>query len=380
MMRRAGTGAALVAAVVTLALGACAKRGPRLPRPLGVEEFVVPWPNAFPSDVVVDDGGVVWFTDRFANVIGRFEPETGRFERVTLPGRLRTPYGFVRAPDGRLWFAASGSGSVGVLDPATREIEEHRLEGATGGPHLIAWREGEIWFTLREGHGFGRYDPRRRTTRIFPPEDESERPYSIGVAPNGHVWVGVINGTKLYEVDPETERYQVHDISTPPPPGEPWGYATLRDSTGRGWTVTLSDSTEVDALPPAAERTVRANRRRVSARRLAVDAEGRVWVTDFHGGRVVRYDPETGEVRSYADRDSAPYGIAASSTGHVWYGDQAFDQVVVLEPESGERAVARMATRQATVRHLAVDVKRNRVWLPMSDGGRLGLVRLAPIR
>lgn len=90
-----------IALLLVAAQWACVRRGPALPQPRDVVEFAIPWENSFPSDVVVDDRGRVWFTDRMAQVVGRFDPETREFDRFELPTATSAPYGFVRGQIGR---------------------------------------------------------------------------------------------------------------------------------------------------------------------------------------------------------------------------------------------------------------------------------------
>jgi hypothetical protein len=51
------------------------------------------------------------------------------------------------------------------------------------------------------------------------------------------------------------------------------------------------------------------------------------------------------------------------------------NRIVVLDPAKDERRTAAIPTAMATARHLYVDEDRRRIWLPLSDGGRLGMLR-----
>jgi len=358
-------------------MAGCSRRGAALPFPVSIAEYVVPWANSFPSDVAVDDAGRVWFTDRLAHVIGRFDVTTLRFDSFPTSRRGSVPYGMLRAPDGSIWYAESGAGVLGRIDPRTERFEFHRIPGAEGGPHLIAWQDGVIWFSLRQSSSFGRYDTRTKETRIF---SAPERPYSVAVAGDGHVWFNAIDRWQLYEVDPRTDRMRVHELGTAPGPGEPWGTAMVRDSAGERRPLLIRDSAHYASLPDDVRREARRFRSAGRARRMTVDPTGSVWVADFGRHRVVRYDPRTGVQQTYNSRypqHAQPYGIVASAGGFVWFHEVGPNEMVVLDPRTGETARIAIRARKAYVRHVAIDAARNRVWLPMSDASRIGLLKLA---
>lgn len=342
--------------LLAVAASSCVRRGPTLPQPTQVMEFAIPWENAFPSDIVVDDGGRVWFTDRMAQVIGRFDPRTRAFDRFELPTAKSAPYGFVRGPDGALWYAASMAGRLGRVDPETGEIREVALEGVSGGPHLLAVVGGEIWFTARGAQMYGRHDPATGRVKVYS-APERFHPYGIA-ASHGHVWISMYNGSTLLEVDPESEEARVHELSRP----------------------VIADEDESLAGSPAALRSRIRGRRRMSigARRMAADADGLLWISGFGSSRVVSFDPGSGEVDDHPSlfTPSEPYGIAVAPDGLVWYGERGNDTVIALDPRTRERVTFRIPTPGASVRHLAVDVDRGRVWLPLSDAGCIGLIDL----
>lgn len=339
---------------VAIAVAGCVRRGPTLPEPAQVMEFVIPWEHAFPSDVIVDDRGRVWFTDRMAQVIGRFDPETRQFDRFDLPTAKSAPYGFVRGPDGAFWYAAAVAGRLGRVDPGTGEITEVELEGVSGGPHLLAVRASELWFTARGAQMYGRYEPATGRLEVYS-APERFRPYGIAVA-NGRVWIAEYAGATLLEVDAETEQARIHELSWPLPVDE-------------GESPSMGDSSRPRRRP--------VRRFFVGARRMAAGADGVLWISGFGSGRVVSFDPGSGELDDHLSlTPSSPYGIVAASDGLVWYGDTGNDAVIALDPRTRERTTFRIPTPDAAVRHLAVDVERGRVWLPLSDAGRIGLIDL----
>src|SRR4051812_11507326 len=66
-------------------------------------------------------------------------------------------------------------------------------------------------------------------------------------------------------------------------------------------------------------------------RGIAVDREGRVWVTDHAGGRVVRLD-RAGTARVVATGLRGPIGIALDDSGRVLVAEEDAGRVVVVNP------------------------------------------------
>lgn len=354
-------------------IGGCARAQAELPGLLEAEEWVVPWENAFPSDLALDGEGRLWFTDRLTHVIGRFDLATESFESFATPTRGSAPYGMVLGEDGGIWFAESQKGKLGRLDVSSGRIDEFEVSGGlSGGPHLVAATNGEIWFTMREARAYGAFEIASGDVRVWrtPPalygrevadsllDRYRPEPYGIAAGPDGRIWIGVMGGWRLYEVEPESGIMREYDLSTPPPD-------SVVDRIARGRS------------PEERVRIAAARRSRGVARRLVVDSDRRIWISDFGRSRVVRFDPRSGDQESYESlqQPSEPYGIAVSKSGIVWYSEKRNDRLVGLDPSTGAR-VSVAVTPGGTIRQVLVDDARGHVWLPLSDRGRIGLVRL----
>ena len=111
-------------------------------------------------------------------------------------------------------------------------------------------------------------------------------------------------------------------------------------------------------------------------RRMVGAADGRIWVSAFTRGRVTGVDPKGGESVHVEtlDQPSRPYGITADRWGRIWFSEQGNDDVVVYDPRTGDRRVIPLPVPGGTVRHIAVDADRRRVWLPLSDIGVIAVI------
>jgi streptogramin lyase len=345
----------VVVALVVIGVG-CAKRapdanGPRLPALSELREFVIPWGDAFPNDVGVDSLGRVWFTDRLTHAIGMFDPATEEFRRYPTPTPRTAPYGMLVAPDGSIWYAGSRVGLLGRVDPATGSIAEFNLENAEGGPQLLVWHEGEVWFTLRERRSYGRFHPGTGATTIY--QLQHDRPYSIVTTPHG-LWMSSYGANRLVQVNAETGAATIHDLSTAAyDNGSEAGADTVRRARGQR------------ILPG-------------QPHRLATDTAGGLWASDFTRSRIIRYDAGAGLVRGWesVEQLTEPYGVAVTSRGLVVYAERSANRVVVLDPRSDSRLRVPVLTPGGAIRNIAIDEMRGRIWLPMSDTGRLGLLEM----
>src|SRR5207253_1531294 len=116
-------------------------------------------------------------------------------------------------------------------------------------------------------------------------------------------------------------------------------------------------------------------------RRLAVDARGRVWYSNFAGRALGVLDPSAAEgqrARQFpTPRGGRAYGIAIGPDGSVWYDDQDAGEIVGFDPTS-EAVIAELPITPAApgpVRNMSADPDRQRVWLSLSDVGLLGVIQ-----
>lgn len=324
-----------------LVLAGCSVRSSIPPRewPTTIQWYQIPDTAVFANDLTIDDEGIVWFTDRTGSRVGRLDPDGGHIELLPTPTPNSAPYGIGIGPDRNVWYAASQIGALGRVDRETRTIEEHPIPGASGGPHSLIARNGRIWFTLRVSSRFGWYDPGERHAEIYPfhePTPVMERgPYSLFAQPGGSLWFTAMGRAALFEID-EVE-------------------GTFRE-----------------VLIPAGW-----------ARRATADAD-HIWYSNFPVGRFGRLDPVTGLVHEYPliSSRAQPYGVVVDGQGRIWFTEASAGLLIGFDPrtESFHSIPMRPETAfrgtavDATVRGMAVDVTRRRLWLPTSSSGYIGRV------
>jgi virginiamycin B lyase len=122
----------------------------------GVLSKFYPPTKGKPQRLEVDADGVVWFTERRGNKIGRFDPKTETFKEFPLPGPEASPYAIGLDRDRMVWYSSHEQDTLGRLDPKTGEVTEYPY------PHAeISMREfyldsqGRMWYASSVNNKIG---------------------------------------------------------------------------------------------------------------------------------------------------------------------------------------------------------------------------------
>jgi streptogramin lyase len=109
-----------------------------------------------PQRLEVDSNGIVWFTERRGNKIGRLDPETKAFKEFPLPGPEASPYAIGIDKAGMIWYSSHEQDTLNRLDPKTGKVTEYPY------PHSeISMREffvdskGRMWYASSANNKVG---------------------------------------------------------------------------------------------------------------------------------------------------------------------------------------------------------------------------------
>jgi streptogramin lyase len=111
--------------------------------------YPIPTAASYPAGIAAGPDGALWFTEEYANKIGRITT-TGAFTEFTIPTANSIPIGITTGPDGALWFTLTvpGGGKIGRITTAGA-ITEYSMPTANSGPGgITAGPDGALWFTL----------------------------------------------------------------------------------------------------------------------------------------------------------------------------------------------------------------------------------------
>jgi virginiamycin B lyase len=166
----------------------------------GFTQFPVPEP----SDVAVDEAGIVWFAATSDQAIGRLDPATGN--PTLTPTVNLVPRGITVAADGDVWFSArfvpQGVGELDTdeIDPDTNDIREFPLTDNPGPQDIAASPNGSVWFTQTTEGNIARITDAGVVTegKVV----KNSEPFGITVAPNGAPWYAMLEANKIARLTP----------------------------------------------------------------------------------------------------------------------------------------------------------------------------------
>ena len=308
----------VVAAVITFAAAAEAAQ---------VQYYQLPT-DAYPHDVAPAPDGTVWFTGQREGFLGRFDPRSGKLEKIPL-GPGAAPHGVILGPDGAAWVTDDGQNAIARVDPATKAVRLFRLPADAGDANLntpVFDKAGLLWFTGQSGI-YGRLDPASGKIEVWK-APKGAGPYGMTVTASGEVWYASFAGDHIARIDTRTGTATMVD---PPRPGvhprRIWS-----DSKGILW-VSLWDAGAIGRYDPAAKswRAYPLPKSNWGCYAVYVDEKDKVWVSDWTANAILRFDPVTERFDSFpSDKKDAEVRQLAGRPGEVWGGQSGLDRLVVV--------------------------------------------------
>jgi virginiamycin B lyase len=295
-----------------------------------VEFFDVP-DGARPHDVSPAPDGKVWYTAQRQGALGILDPATGEVEQVPL-GEGSAPHGVITGPDGKAWITDGGQNAIVSFDPGSRKVAVHPLPEDTGYTNLNTAAfagDGTLWFTGQNGI-YGRLDPASGDVQVFD-APEGRGPYGITATPEGEIYYASLAGSYVGHVDTET------------------GEATVIE-------------------PPTPDQ---------GARRVWSDSQGDIWVSEWNSGQVSRYTPASGAWQTWQlpGDDPQTYAVYVDDQDIVWLSDFGANAVVRFDPKTETFTSFEGSAPGANVRQILG--RPGEVWAPESGTDRLMLIRTA---
>jgi virginiamycin B lyase len=301
-----------------------------------IREWDVPTKGAHPHDPAVGKDGALWFTEQMQNKIGSVDPGTGVFKEYNLKIEDSGPHGLVADREGNIWFTGNFKGYIGKLDPKTGAVTEFKIPDPKGeDPHTAVFdSHGLLWFTLQVANMVGRLDPGTGKIDLKHVPTADSHPYGIAINSKGAPIFCEFATNKMAKIDPST--------------------------------MEITEYTLPEGARP---------------RRMAIDANDRVYFTDFGGGRLGRLELSSGTVKMWASPSgpkSAPYGIAITPDGMVWYSESGVkpNTIVQFDAKTERFARASIPSGGGTVRNMAA-TSDGRVYIACSGVNKVGVVEPA---
>lgn len=256
------------------------------------------------------------------------------------------------------------------LEPETGKLSEIRIPVNQANPRAIDLdAQGRPWVVLGGPQRLARLDADSQWQTF----DVGMYAHSLALG-NDRVW---FNGhfTRAPEligsVDMATGKVVTYPVPAHPMlgdrPGGPIPYEIRTAPDGRVWMSELLGNRVVAFDPGSGRFEVAALPTPHSGpRRFDVDARGILWIPAYSANGLVRYDPAT---RDFTEiplpiPDAIPYVVRADPRRNVlWIGTSAADALLRYDPARKHFDVYPLPSRGALVRHIALDAKSGAVWL-----------------
>jgi streptogramin lyase len=342
-----------------------------LPRPSGegtnatVTVFPIPRQPSVIHDLDVDSKGNVWYGNTGWDFIGKLNPRTGAFSEWPSPNFLPEPEeGLMRIvgvqdiqvdETDTVWVAVMGNKHAS-FSPETETWQTYDLPVIWKNPFLGPVRAGEdgLWATgitsppdgpVRHEHAF-RFDIKTgelgKGIMLF-----DDKPFPTD--PNR---VGQLNYCYMMDQDADG-----NFLCTAPEASS----IARSDSEGN---VRLVSTPTPNAYP----------------RRGYRDDNNHFWFTEFFADNVASIDLATDKITEYPiqPRYISPYYARPDRSGKIWISSTGSDRLMRLDPETGE-VVKYLMPVSYDARKVVIDNSADRitVWLPNKNHGQLIRIEVA---
>ena len=244
---------------------------------------------------------------------------------------------------------------------------------------------GRWWVVLGAPGKVGRFEGREWTFY-----DIGLYAHSVALGPNGTVYANghfTRDPEQIVEVTADGV-VRAHDLTRHPElatrPGGPIPYEIRTAPDGRVWMSELVGN-RIVVLDPAtgASEAFTLPTPHSGPRRFDVDAHGVLWIPAYGAGLLVRFDPGTRRFEEIAlpIKDAAPYVARVDArSGLVWIGTGAADAVFSYDPATRRFSTFHLPSHGALVRHLDIDPRTGDVWLAYGESPGKIPARIARLR
>ena len=263
------------------------------------------------------------------------------------------------------------SHSMYTLDPQTGRLTPTPLPVPQGGPRAVEIDSaGNWWVLLGAGRSLARYEPRLLKWTTWPID---MYPHSIGIANDGRIWY---NGhfTRAPELiaalDPRSGASTKHELPSHTAlrdAGGPIPYELRIAPDGRVWMSELQGNRMVVFDPKTnVSKTYEMPTTWSGPRRFDIDADGVLWIPLYSANQLVRLDPRTDRLTVFDIplADAVPYVVRVDhASRQLWIGTSAGDALLRFDTAHETWKIYPLPSRGALVRHMAIDPRTHDVWL-----------------
>jgi len=329
-----------------------------LPRPKGAAtkviytEYDLPRKETQPHDVIVDQDGMVWYSDFSNQYAGVLDPNTGKAIDIPIPVlKPEQPKGSLEieleAGQKNVWLALMYQAGLARIDRITHEVTMYpypkEWQSTSAQASMVSPQhadvDGKVWSNNQDVHTMYRLDVKTgHYEDLGPSKDLRGKQISAYGMPTDH----------------ENNVYQLEFGGTS---------IGLRDAkTG---AVTIYDTPIKNSRP----------------RRGRVDEQNRLWFAEYGGNAIGLFDPKTAAIKEYrlATKFGAPYDVAPNKdASEVWTGSMLNDRVARLDTKSGQ-FTEYLLPRTTNIRRVFVQENGQKTMLWVGSNHGASIVKVEPL-
>jgi virginiamycin B lyase len=329
-----------------------------MPRPKGAStkviytEYDLPRKETQPHDVIVDQDGMVWYSD-FSNMFaGVLDPKTGKATDIAIP---------VLKPE-----EPKGSLEIG-LEPGQKNV----------------------WLAMMYQAGVARIDRKTHevTTYPFPKEWDSTTAQASMVSPqhsdiDGKVWTNNQEEHHMYRIDVKTGQYENMGPSKNPAGKQISAYGMPTDRYNNVYQLEFGGTSIGYRDAKTGIATIyQTPIKNSKPRRGRVDEQNRLWFAEYGGNAIALFDPKTAAIKEYPlpTKYSFPYDVAPNKDAtEVWTGSMLNDLVARLDTKSGQITEYLLPNR-TNIRRVFVQDNGPKTVLWVGSNHGASIVKVEPI-
>ncbi|HYW00823.1 MAG TPA: copper resistance protein CopC [Candidatus Acidoferrum sp.] len=283
-----------------------------------------------PYGIAVDKNGIIWFAETGTGSIGRYDPTTGALSEYPLPQTGSRPFYIATGNNGTLWISETQYNQIVMFDTSTNTFKTYSIPTSGSVPGGLSLDNlGNVWFTEEIGNNIGRLNPTTGVITEFQIPTTDSIPIQTAVDQRGFAWFTESKGEKIGMINP---------------------------SNG---TITEFQPQNGTLLGPTG---------------ITIAPNGSVWFTEHGGNRITQFilANDTFHQHPLPTERAFPFGITYQSN-RVWFVEHVANSIATFDPTTGSFNRFPIPNNSSDVQLLAVDQAGN-VWFTLPASNVLGVL------
>ena len=111
---------------------------------------------------------------------------------------------------------------------------------------------------------------------------------------------------------------------------------------------------------------------------MEIGPDGMIWVSEFEGGKMAKFDPTTQKFTEYPlpGPDPSPYSMGFDTDGYLWYNSHRMDTLNRLDTKTGKVIEYPVPHSEVDMREFFRDAQ-GRLWYGTNPNNKVGYFYLA---